>query len=106
MGGGARPTLVTIDNVVNDMPRRQVTVDGGPVELTPTEFNLLFCLAKRRGEVVPHRTILQEVWGAEYVDQLEYLRIYVRHLRKKIETDPANPRVLMNQRGIGYYLAG
>jgi two-component system, OmpR family, KDP operon response regulator KdpE len=105
MGGGARSPVTVAGNVAIDIPRRQVLVDGETVDLTPTEFNLLACLAKRQGEVITHRAILHEVWGPEYVDQLEYLRIYVGHLRKKIESDPGDPRILLNQRGIGYYLA-
>lgn len=106
MTGRSRTPIVVVDNVLIDLIRRQVSVAGEVVEMTPTEFNLLACLAKRQGEVVPHRTILYEVWGSEYVDQLEYLRIYVGHLRKKIEEDPRTPRILLNQRGVGYYLAG
>src|SRR5690606_17852564 len=82
------PAVVTTGKVIIVLARRQVTVDGIVVELTPTEFNLLACLAERPGQVVPHRTLLQKVWGPEYVNQLEYLRIYVAHLRRKIEADP------------------
>jgi two-component system, OmpR family, KDP operon response regulator KdpE len=105
MTGLSRSPVIAIDNVIINLARRQVLVAGEVIELTPTEFNLLACLAKRQGEVVSHRTILYEVWGSEYVDQLEYLRIYIGHLRKKIEADPKSPRILMNQRGVGYYLA-
>jgi two-component system KDP operon response regulator KdpE len=105
MSGRSRTAIIMIDNVVIDLARRQVSVAGEVIDMTPTEFNLLSCLAKRQGEVVSHRTILHEVWGPEYVDQLEYLRIYIGHLRKKIEADPRSPRILMNQRGVGYYLA-
>ena len=105
MTGASRNPVVIAGHLTIDIPRRQVLVEGESVDLTPTEFNLLACLAKRQGEIITHRAILHEVWGPEYVDQLEYLRIYVGHLRKKIESDPAEPRILLNQRGVGYYLA-
>ncbi len=105
MTGVSRNPVITAGHVAIDIPRRQVLVDGESVDLTPTEFNLLACLAKRQGEIITHQAILHEVWGPEYVDQLEYLRIYVGHLRRKIEADPAEPRILLNQRGVGYYLA-
>lgn len=100
-----RATLVTVGDITIDFPRRQVSVKGEPVMLTPTEFNLLTCLAEHQGEVISYRGLLQEVWGPDHLDQVEYLRTYIGHLRKKIEPDTTEPRILLNKRGVGYYLA-
>ncbi|MEZ4640003.1 MAG: response regulator transcription factor [Caldilineaceae bacterium] len=86
MSGGSRSTVIVAGNVVIDLPRRQVLVNGEAVDLTPTEFSLLACLAKRQGEVMSHRAILHEVWGPEYVDQLEYLRIILVICAKRLKT--------------------
>lgn len=84
--------------------RRAVTVRGESIELTRTEFDLLRCLALSPNRVLSHEEILTEVWGAEYRNDLEYLRAYVRYLRRKIEADPANPQVVINSPGVGYVL--
>src|SRR5690606_4496975 len=97
--------LVTAGNVTIDLMRPQVLVDGQEVELTPLEFKVLACLAEQQGEIVSHQTLLREVWGTEYIDQVAYLRIYIGHLRRKLEADPDEPRIILNQRGVGYYLA-
>ncbi|MBK9052345.1 MAG: response regulator transcription factor [Chloroflexi bacterium] len=88
-----------------DQERHQILLRGEPVELTPTEFNLLVYLMENAGKVLTHRAILQKVWGTEYGNEAEYLRVYVGRLRQKIETDPANPRYLLTERGIGYTFA-
>jgi two-component system KDP operon response regulator KdpE len=90
--------------ILVDLERHMVTVRGEPVELTPTEFSLLVYLMENAGKVLPHQTILQHVWGPEYGQEHEYLRVYVGRLRQKIEADPANPRYLQTERGIGYSL--
>jgi two-component system KDP operon response regulator KdpE len=87
-----------------NLARRRVTVKGEPVELTPTEYRLLCHLLRNRGRVVGHRTLLREVWGPEYGDELEYLRLYISYLRRKIETDPAEPEIIKTAWGEGYYL--
>jgi DNA-binding response OmpR family regulator len=87
-----------------DFARRKVSVRGTHVDLTPTEFRLLSYLARNRGRVVGHRTLLQEVWGPEYGDELDYLRLYVSYLRRKIEVDPANPEIIKTAWGEGYFL--
>jgi DNA-binding response OmpR family regulator len=87
-----------------DFARRKVSVRGTHVDLTPTEFRLLSYLARNRGRVVPHRTLLQEVWGPEYGDELDYLRLYVSYLRRKIESDPADPEIIKTAWGEGYFL--
>ncbi len=79
-----------------------VTVKGKPVKLTRTEFDLLHYLMKNVGKVLPHRLILQQVWGPEYGNEVEYLRVYVARLRRKIEEDPAHPRHILTEHGIGY----
>ena len=84
--------------------RRTLTVRGQAVELTRTEFDLLRCLALKPNRVLPHEELLTEVWGAEYRNDLEYLRAYIRYLRRKIEIDPANPQIIVNSPGAGYML--
>lgn len=85
-----------------DLERHKVNVRGKAVDLTPTEFNLLVYLMKNAGKALHHRAILQHVWGNEYGDEAEYLRVYVGKLRQKIETDPLNPQYLHTEHGIGY----
>jgi len=89
-----------------DMERHLVTVKDSPVDLTPTEFNLLVYLLKHAGRVLSHRAILQNVWGAEYGNEAEYLRVYIGRLRQKIETDVLNPRHLFTEHGMGYRFEG
>jgi two-component system KDP operon response regulator KdpE len=91
------------DYLTVDFVRRRVLVEGKPVNLTPTEFRLLTCLVRRAGHVVPHRTLLAEVWGPEYVDETQYLKLYIRYLREKIERDPSNPEYILTEWGEGYY---
>jgi two-component system KDP operon response regulator KdpE len=89
-----------------DMDRHLVTVKDSPVELTPTEFNLLVYLLKHAGRVLSHRAILQNVWGMEYGNEAEYLRVYIGRLRQKIEVDALNPRHLFTEHGMGYRFEG
>ncbi len=89
-----------------DMERHLVTVKDSPVELTPTEFNLLVYLLKHAGKVLSHRAILQNVWGMEYGNEAEYLRVYIGRLRQKIEADALNPRHLFTEHGMGYRFEG
>lgn len=88
--------------ILADLERHEVTVRHQLVELTPTEFNLLVYLMEHAGKVLPHQNILQHVWGPEYGPEHEYLRVYIGRLRQKIEEDPANPKHLITQRGVGY----
>ena len=85
-----------------DLERHKVSVRGQAIDMTPTEFNLLVYLVKNAGKALNHRAILQHVWGKEYGDEAEYLRVYVGKLRQKIETDPLHPRYLHTEHGIGY----
>lgn len=89
-----------------DVGRHQVRVQGDVVDLTPTEFNLLLYFMKNAGKTLHHRAILQNVWGNEYSDEAEYLRVYVGKLRQKIEVDPSSPVYLHTEHGIGYRFEG
>jgi two-component system KDP operon response regulator KdpE len=75
---------------------------GAPLKLTPTEFDLLHYFMQQRGKAITHRDLLQHVWGAEYGDEAEYLRVYIRRLRQKIEADPLSPVHLLTEYGLGY----
>lgn len=87
-----------------DTARRRVTVDDREIKLTPTEYNLLYQLARHRDQVMLHEQLLTAVWGNEYRDDLEYLRAYIRYLRQKIEPDPAHPQFIITSQGVGYML--
>jgi len=89
-----------------ELEKHKVTVRGEIIELTPTEFNLLVYLMRNAGKVLHHRAILQHVWGTEYGDEAEYLRVYVGKLRQKIELDPLKPLYLHTEHGIGYRFEG
>jgi two-component system KDP operon response regulator KdpE len=88
-----------------DLARRQVSARGADVHLTPLEFRLLAALARNAGKVMTHRQLLKEVWGPPYVEHTHYLRIYMAQLRHKLEEDPARPRWLLTEAGVGYRLA-
>ncbi len=88
-----------------DFARRVVTVRGEPITLTRTEFELLRRLALNPNRVLSHEELLTEVWGSEYRNDLDYLRAYVRYLRRKLETDPSTPRLIVTSPGVGYMLA-
>jgi two-component system KDP operon response regulator KdpE len=83
---------------------RRVYVNGNEVALTPTEFSLLHVMARQAGRVVTHRQLLREVWGAAYVDDTQYLRVFMRQLRQKLEPNPNKPQLLVTTPGIGYRL--
>ena len=85
-----------------DIAKRQIIVDKERVKLTPTEFRLLAFLIGNAGYVLTHKQLLEKVWGWEYVDDLDHIRIYIWHLRHKIEPDPAQPRYIMTEPGVGY----
>lgn len=88
-----------------DFARHQVTVRGQQVRLTRTEYKLLGELAMNANKVMLHQDLLAEVWGPEYRDDIDYLRIYIRYLRQKIEVDPSHPRYILTHTGVGYMLA-
>jgi len=85
-----------------DLARRRVLRDGAEVRLTPTEWAMLEVLVRNRGRLVPRRQLLQEVWGPAYSDETHYLRVYSAQLRRKLEDDPAHPRHILTQPGMGY----
>lgn len=85
-----------------DVDRHLVLRGGEPIELTPTEFSILVTLMRAAGRVLSARQIVAAVWGADYVEETGYIRRYVWHLRRKLETDAANPRYILNERGVGY----
>jgi len=95
--------LIKIDDYLSlDTNTAEAIVGGERVKLRPTEFRLLRHLIENAGWTVPHSTLLSRVWGYEYKDEISYLRLYVNYLRKKIEPDPAHPRYLLTERGMGY----
>jgi len=102
--GSADSARVDIGNVTIDLAARRVKRDGADIHLTPIEYQLLTTLARHRGKVLTHRQQLREVWGAAHIESPQYLRIYMRALRRKIETDPAQPRLLLTEVGVGYRL--
>ena len=87
-----------------DYAHRTVRSSGKVVHLTPTEYDLLCELSRNAGKVLTHRELLQRVWGPDYSGENTYLRTFIRHLRKKLEPDPARPRFLLNELGVGYYV--
>ncbi len=94
--------IVIDDRLSVDFNRREVIVEGKPVKLRPTEWRLLYHLMQNAGWVVPHETLLSKVWGWEYRDETQYLRLYITYLRQKIEPDPAHPKYILTERGVGY----
>ena len=88
-----------------DLAQRRVLIDGSEVHLTPIEYRLLATLVKNAGKVLTHRQLLKEVWGPSHVEHTHYLRIYMACLRNKLEADPARPRFLQTEAGVGYRLA-
>jgi two-component system KDP operon response regulator KdpE len=88
-----------------DLGRRMVVRRGDPVHLTPTEFRLLSYLVRHRDRVVPHSELLSEVWGPRYVDDTASLSVYIRYLREKLEENPATPRYICTEWGVGYRFA-
>lgn len=102
--GPQSPTFVC-GNVTVDLAHRQVTKDGRPVRLTPTEYALLRLLIQHAGRVLTHKQILKEVWGPEYMEETHYLRVYFAQLRQKLEDDPALPQLILTEPGVGYRLA-
>ncbi|MBX3613871.1 MAG: response regulator [Burkholderiaceae bacterium] len=93
------------DGLRVDLDARRVQLDGADVHLTPTEYRLLARLVRSAGRVVTHRQLLADVWGPEYVEHTHYLRLYMAQLRAKLEDDPADPRRLLTETGVGYRLA-
>lgn len=98
----APDSVIHAGAVVIDLVRRVITRDGAAVHVTPTEWQLLVELARQAGKVLTQRMLLQRVWGPEYGDEAQYLRVYINQLRRKLEADPARPRILITEPGVGY----
>ena len=105
--GGARPAdaVFKVGDLTVDQARRVVTVDDTVVHLTPIEYKLLTVLVHHAGKVLTHRQLLREVWGPTHVEHAHYLRVYMGQMRRKLERDPAQPRYLLTEPGVGYRLA-
>ena len=93
---------IVLPNLSIDFSSRTVTKKGKKIKLTPTEFNLLQCLIRNEGKVLTHHALLTKVWGEEYTDSSEYLKVYIQRLRDKLEEDSAHPLLLISERGVGY----
>ena len=96
--------IFVLQNLRVDLSQRQIFVNDEEVHLTPIEYKLLTVLIRHAGKVITHSQLLKEVWGPAHVNEIQYLRVYMTQLRHKLETDPARPRLLMNEPGIGYRL--
>lgn len=97
--------VIRVGDLTLDLARRQVTVAGREVHLTPTEYALLKVLAAEAGRVLTHRQLLRAVWGPGYDNESQYLRVFVRQLRYKLEPDPSRPRYILTEPAVGYRLA-
>jgi two-component system, OmpR family, KDP operon response regulator KdpE len=102
--GAPSESVVAFGDVRVDLRDRKVTLRGDTVHLTPTQFRLLVVLVRHAGRVVTHGQLLNEAWGPAYADEKQYLRVYMGHLRSKLEPDPARPRFLTTEPGVGYRL--
>ena len=103
-GDGADSPRLVIGDVEVDLDKRRVTRDGEAVHLTPIEYRLLAELARHPGKVLTHSHLLKQVWGPASAQQSHYLRVYMAQLRQKLEEDPARPRILLTELGVGYRL--
>lgn len=99
----AENATVQIDErLIVDRAQRQVVVNGQKTELSPTEFRILDCFLDNQGRILTHQSLLTQVWGWEYLDETDYLKVYIHHLRKKIEENPGKPSYIVTERGLGY----
>lgn len=97
-----RNIVYSDDYLTVNFDEHRVTVRGEPVRLTPTEFNLLAHLVEASPRIVPYRELLEQTWGFEYIDDIDYLRVYIWHLRRKLEPNPKAPTYIINELGVGY----
>ncbi|HXF86617.1 MAG TPA: response regulator transcription factor [Anaerolineales bacterium] len=101
--GGSMHEIIEVDDRLKiDFDRREVWLEGKLVKLRPTEYRLLYHLVKNAGWVLTHDQLLTKVWGYEYRDEPHYVRLYINYLRQKLEKDPANPKYILTERGVGY----
>jgi two-component system KDP operon response regulator KdpE len=105
-GGESGVTTFECGDLKVDLSARTVFVRGNEVHLTPNEYKLLATLVRYPGKVLTHRQLLNDVWGPQRVQETHYLRVFMANLRRKIEEDPARPRYLLTEQGVGYRLAG
>jgi two-component system KDP operon response regulator KdpE len=96
--------ILQVGNLQMDISRRVVTVNDDQISLTPTEYDILRLLMQNAGKVLTHRQLLKQVWGTAYENEMHILRVNISNLRRKIETDPARPRYLITESGVGYRL--
>jgi two-component system KDP operon response regulator KdpE len=101
---GRKEAVFVVDDLRIDLSSRQVLLKEKEIHLTPLEYRLLVVLVNHAGKVVTHTQLLKEVWGPAYGNQQQYLHVYMAQLRRKLETDPARPRLLINEPGVGYRL--
>ncbi len=100
---GSMHGLIEVDDRLRiDFDRREIWLEGKLVKLRPTEYRLLYHLVQNAGWVVSHDQLLQKVWGYEYRDEPHYVRLYINYLRQKLEKDPADPKYILTERGVGY----
>ena len=100
---GSMHELIQVDDRLKiDFDRREIWLEGKLVKLRPTEYRLLYHLVQNAGWVVSHDQLLQKVWGFEYRDEPHYVRLYINYLRQKLEKDPADPKYILTERGVGY----
>jgi DNA-binding response OmpR family regulator len=100
---GSMHGLIEVDDRLKiDFDRREIWLEGKLVKLRPTEYRLLYHLVQNAGWVVSHDQLLQKVWGYEYRDEPHYVRLYINYLRQKLEKDPADPKYILTERGVGY----
>ncbi|MDX2052117.1 MAG: response regulator [Polyangiaceae bacterium] len=104
VAGADGSSLFTVGELKVDLNRRQVFCDEKEVHLTPIEYRILAMLVKHSGKVITHRQLLREVWGPNFGDQTQYLRVYMGQLRHKLEREPSRPRYLVTEPGVGYRL--
>jgi len=104
-GTAGTEAAIVCGDVRIDLARRRVSLGDRPVYLTATEYSLLHQLAVHRDQVLLHEQLLSEVWGPAYRGDMDYLRSYIHHLRRKLERDPANPQLIVTVQGVGYMLA-
>jgi two-component system, OmpR family, KDP operon response regulator KdpE len=100
--GGEESAPIVLDELEINPKTRRILVRGKDVRLTPKEYDLLYYMACRPNEPIPHGLLLQAVWGPDYGDEVEYLRVFINQLRKKIEKDPSNPKYLLTEPWLGY----
>ncbi|MGZ8184432.1 MAG: response regulator [Methylobacter sp.] len=106
LAGDGVETLFCVGDLQVDLARRSVYIGDQEIHLTPIEYRLLTVLIRHAGKVLTHRQLLLDVWGPAYVEHAHYVRIYMGQLRRKLEVDPAQPRYLLTEAGVGYRLAG